>query len=105
MTPPLDAVLSLIAGIPAGIALAQGKDGATRAWCGGLLLVVLAIGVRHWVGPLHQVLTTSALSGLAIASVVLGIIAAVRAGNQILATLMVTGTVLLALLQLDLVRA
>jgi hypothetical protein len=37
--------------------------------------------------------------------VVLGIIAAVRAGNPILATLMVTGTVLLALLRLDLVRA
>lgn len=100
---PLDTTFCLIAAVPAVIAIAQGKDGATRAWCGALLLVALAIGLRHWIGPLDRVLNGAAIQGLAIATGVLSVVCAVRAGNAILSTLMVTGSVLLAANKLGLI--
>ena len=103
MTFPLDTVLCLLAGIPAGIAIVQGKDGATRAWCGGLLALTLAIGLRHWIAPLDHLLNPTALKSMAIASGVLSIICAVRADSQIYGTLMITGAVLLAVRALGIV--
>ena len=103
MTFPLDTVLCLLAGIPAGIAIVQGKDGATRAWCGALLALTLAIGLRHWIGPLDNLLNPTTVKSMAIASGVLSIICAVRAENQIYGTLMITGAVLLAVRALGIV--
>ena len=99
----LHTTLSLISAVPAVIAIAQGKDGATRAWCGALLAVTLAIGLRPYVGFIAQYVNDHAVMGLCVAAGVLSVICAVRAGNAVLSTLMVTGSVLLALLSLRIV--
>jgi hypothetical protein len=103
MNLPLDTTLCLIAAIPAGICLAQGKDGATKAWCGALLAATLIVGLRHYVGFIDQYLNGNALKALSVSSGILAIIAAVRSQHAIFGTLMVTGGVLLALLSLGIV--
>ena len=103
MSLPLDTVLCLIAAVPAGICLAQAKDGATKAWCGALLIATLIVGLRHYVGFIDQYVNGNALKALSVGSGVLAIIAAVRAAHAILGTLMITGGVLLALLSLGLI--
>lgn len=103
MSLPLDTTLCLLAAIPAGICLAQAKDGATKAWCGALLAVTLTVGLRHYLGFIDQYLNGNALKGLSVGAGVLAIIAAVRSQHAIYGTLMITGGVLLALLSLGIV--
>lgn len=103
MSLPLDTVLCLIAAVPAGICLAQAKDGATKAWCGALLVATLVVGLRHYVGFIDQYVNGNALKALSVGSGVLAIIAAVRSGHAIYGTLMITGGVLLALLSLGVI--
>ncbi len=103
MNLPLDTVLCLLAAVPAGISLAQGKDGATKAWCAGLLVVTLTIGLRHWIAPLDRLVDANVFKVAASAAAVIAIVCAVRIAHAIFGTLMVTGTVLLALLALGVV--
>ncbi len=103
MTLHLDTVLAVLIAVPAIIALAQGKDGATRAWCGFLLVLTVLVGARYWVDFLDRYITGGLLQGMAVAIVVLGVIVAVRAASQIYGTLMITAAVLLALLHLRIV--
>lgn len=99
----LETVLCLIAAIPAGVCLAQAKDGATKAWCGALLIATLIVGLRHYVGFIGDYVNGNALKALSVSAGVLAIMAAVRSANPILGTLMVTGGALLALLSLGIV--
>ncbi len=102
---PLDSTLCLMTAIPAGVAITQSKDGATRAWCGALLLLALAIGVRPWIPPLDRLLFQhpQVPKGLAIAAGALAIVCAIRSGSAIAGTLMISGAGLLALRALGLV--
>lgn len=103
MSLPLETTLCLITAIPAGICMAQAKDGATKAWCGALLAATLIVGLRHYVGFIDQYVNGNALKALSVASGVLGIIAAIRSHHAVYGTLMITGGVLLALLSLNIV--
>lgn len=96
----IETTLCLIAAIPAGVCLAQGKDGATKAWCGALLVATLIVGLRPYVGFIHEYANGNVLKALSVASGVLAIIAAVRAAHPIFGTLMITGGVLLAVMSL-----
>ena len=99
----LDTVLCLMAAIPAGICLAQAKDGATKAWCGALLAVALIVGLRPYIGFIAHYINGDAVKGLSVAVGVLAIIAAVRSSHAILGTVMICGGVLLALLSIGVV--
>ena len=103
MNLPLDTVLCLLAAVPAGICLAQGKDGTTKAWCGALLAVTLAIGLRHWIAPLDRLVDPTIYKGSACAAAILAIVCGMRIAHGIFATLMITGTLLLALLSMGLI--
>ncbi len=103
MTLPLDTAFCLIAAIPAIIVIVQAKDGATRAWCGALLVCVVAIGLRHWIAPLNDLLKPGILKGVAGAAGVLAVICAVRSQHAIHGTLMIVGAALLALTALGIV--
>lgn len=103
MNLPLDTVLCLLAAVPAGICLAQGKDGATKAWCAGLLVVTLAIGLRHWIAPLGHLVDANIYKGSTCAAAIIAIVCGVRIADGIFATLMITGTLLMALLSLGLI--
>jgi hypothetical protein len=100
---PLDTVLMTLVAVPTVIAVARGKDGATRAWGGALLLLAVLVGIRFWVAPVGQLLSGAWLEGTALLIVVLGVIVALRSASPIGSTLLITAASLLALQQVGLV--
>ena len=104
MNLPLDTVLCLLAAGPAGICLAQGKDGPTKAWCAALLVLAVVIGLSPFIDPFKDLLNRPYIyKGSAVAVAIVAIVCAVRIADGMFAALMVTGTLLLALLRLGLV--
>jgi hypothetical protein len=100
----IDTVLAAMQAVPATIAIAQGKEPATRTLCGVLLAVALWLVLDHQWEVIENLTTATLHQALALAAAVLGVIVAVRIRQPVLGTLIITGGVLLAALALDVVR-
>ena len=99
----IDAVLAAMQVVPATIAIAQGKEAATRTLCGVLLAVALWLVLDHQWDVIENLTTKTLHQVLALAAAVLGVIVAVRIRQPVLGTLIITGGVLLAALALGIV--
>jgi hypothetical protein len=100
----IDTVLAAMQVVPATIAIAQGKEVATRALCGVLIVVALWLGLDHHWDVLERLTTDTLHQVLAVVAAVLGVIVAMRIRQPVLGTLIIAGGVLLAALALGIVR-
>ena len=106
MAIPLATVLCLMAAVPAVICLAQGKDGPTKVWCAGLLVLVTIIGLYPYVPMVRDLMNKAHVYQIsATASAVIALVCGIRIADGIFATLMLSGTVLLALITWGVVNA
>ncbi len=98
---PIDSTLCLIQGVAAAIALAKAKDQGTKILCG----VLLAIDVAFAFGPYIGLEIKGTLAQVSCAAMaIIGVFAAIRVQNPILATLFVVSGCLLELMALGVVR-
>jgi len=102
MSLPLDSALSLAIAVPAAIAIAQGKDPATRSICALTVAVALVAALGHLAG-LRMNGTVGLVVGLAVA--ILGAFAAVRIAKPIPSTVMLTCVAVIALVHVGAVGA
>ena len=97
MAIPLDLALAALQIIPAFIGIVQGRDSATKALAASLCAVAGWIGLRHQVEMIDHATNATLYQVLAVAGAVLGVVVAVRLKERLAATLIITGSGLLAL--------
>jgi hypothetical protein len=100
----LTSILAALQGLPCLIGVLQTSDRTTRAL--GILLVLLdiVIGLRPYVDLVARCTPHPIGLVLALAAAMSGLIVAVRLAHQVIATLIIVAGVLLAAVQLGLVR-
>jgi hypothetical protein len=103
MTLPHATAFALLAGIPALVGLTRGGDGATRGTLIALLIIVGVLGAAPYVGSIDDLLNGNLVRALAVASLVLAVVGALRVKQPIIGTLIITATSLLTAWDLGLV--
>ena len=102
----IDVALALIALIPAVIALVQeDKDNTTKTLGGIVILMMGVMAARRYVEPIGDLFDERLwLQVLTVPAAVIGWVLVVRLKNQVLGTLICTGTSLLALQALTVLK-
>lgn len=103
MTIYLDSLLAAGMGVAAIVALAQGKDGPTKAFLGVVLFLAVVIGC-HRIDIVEQFFRGKVAMGIDIAAGVAAIIAGVRIAHPVQTTLIITCGSLIALIGTELVK-
>ncbi len=98
----LDSALSLAIALPAALAIAQGKDPATRSLCALTVVVAVVAALGHLAG-LRMQGTIGLVVGLSVAG--LGIFSAIRIAKPVPSSIMITCAAILALVHVGAVGA
>lgn len=94
---PLTTVLGGMLAVPCIIVITQGSDKATKIFAGVGVLLGLWIGLRQHADFVADITSNGLFNVLAILSLAIAIVLAVRHKQQVLSTLMITAGALLSL--------